>query len=272
MKVKMITPSSREYYKELILPQVYKSMEDKMPITALGLSDKNKAVGALAGLIVEGNVFEVLSIYVDKEYRRCGGGTMLVRTLQDLLEEPDIPAVLSCLESEGENDTVIALMESIGAARDTQLEGFYRGKPESIWESGLFNRDYKNPDIKRFSQLNKIELEDAMKVISKFKVPLDDNYFSSGGILRNVSLALIKNGTVQGVMLFCGDGSSEPIVLLSSLDDPVDKAAIINSGLIICEEELGADAYVRIPVWSERYNKLLQSIEGMTDLQHNYIF
>lgn len=272
MKVKMITSPTRELYKNMIMPDVYQAIENGAPMTAIGLSKDNIAVGALVGAITNGDVFEVQSLYVDEKYRRQGGGTMLVKALQSLLEKRELPAVLSCLEGYDESDALMSFMESIGAARDTELEGIYRGRLRSFWESGLFSRDYNNPDIKRFTQLSDTELDDVTKIISRFEVPIEGDFLQSGGILKKASLAATKNGTVQGIMLYCSDGSSEPIILVSRIEDASVLAGLINTGLIVCEEVLGADAYVRIPVWAERYHRLLENIDGMTNLQHNYIF
>lgn len=268
----MITSPTRALYKNMIMPDVYQAIENGTPMTAIGLSEDNIAVGALVGAITEGDVFEVRSLYVAGKYRRQGGGTMLIRALQSLLEKRGLPAVLSCLEGNDESDALISFMESIGAVRDTELEGIYRGRLRSFWGSGLFSRDYNNPDIKRFTQLSDTELEDVTKIISRFEVPIEGNFFQSGGILKKASLAAIQNGTVQGVMLYCSDGSSEPIILVFGIEDVTALAGLINTGLIVCEEVLGEDAYVRIPVWSERYHRLLENMDGMTNLQHNYIF
>ena len=70
-------------FRALLLPETADALTAGEPVTALGLTENGLALGAAAGYLT-GDRFRITSLYVAPEYRRHGGGALLLDTLQVL--------------------------------------------------------------------------------------------------------------------------------------------------------------------------------------------
>ena len=84
MEIGVLTREVLPVFSTLLLPEAAAQLEADEPPLALGLTEDNLACGALAGRM-EGDLFAVTSLFVAPDYRRRGGGTMLLRALADVL-------------------------------------------------------------------------------------------------------------------------------------------------------------------------------------------
>ncbi len=68
-----------------------------LPVTALALIDEDRPVGAIAG-VIDGDVLRILSLYVEPDHRRRGGGSMLVKAMKELVRELNISISIDYIE------------------------------------------------------------------------------------------------------------------------------------------------------------------------------
>lgn len=155
MRVKMITPKSRRFFRHLLNPDTYELMERGVPVTAIGMLSKNVPVGAVAGMLDENDIFTVMSLYVAEGYRRKGRGSILLLSLQTLLEEAGSgSAVLSYVEDPGKesgDDGFFGFMDSLQIYETSLLEHLYEVPLGSFYNSPVFHSDIKSRFIRRFS-------------------------------------------------------------------------------------------------------------------------
>ena len=271
-QTKMITPATREAFKELIVANVYAEMEEGIPVTAIGLTDDDVPVGAVAGMLRNERVFEVRSLYVDPDHRRMGGATMLLESLKRLLDLRDALAVISYVEVE--KGSITAFMESRECILENGLERIYRGTVDSFFGSGLFNRGFKSKEIRSFSQLNNEALEKIKNRIPKLINESGISMMSDCKIDADMSFAAANKDGLVGILLtgHHKDFPDEPIVIISESAVSKVVGGLLNAFFNACSETMGEDTYVRFPVATDRFDQMMDRIEGVKNIQHNYIF
>ena len=113
-------------FSNLLLPIVTSLFENRIKLIALGLiTEDGTAAGALAGVPEDVGVFRILSLYVAPDYRRAGGGTMLMDALGSVLSEAE-PSVAVCTYTENgeESKALQAFFNDRGAEERDSAEQF----------------------------------------------------------------------------------------------------------------------------------------------------
>ncbi|MCR4891767.1 MAG: hypothetical protein K5989_06290, partial [Lachnospiraceae bacterium] len=62
MKTAMITAKVADFFKRLIVPTIYDKLITGLPITAVGLTADDSAIGAAVGVMEDDYVFKLLSL------------------------------------------------------------------------------------------------------------------------------------------------------------------------------------------------------------------
>ena len=271
----MITPETRAKFKGLILPEVYADMEAGLPVTAIGLADDKTPAGAIAGNLQNEHVFLVRSLYVSPDHRRKGGATMLSAALQKLLDTKDALALISYIEEDDEESQALtAFIESRECVLENGLERLYRGTVGDFMKSGLFSDAFKNRDIHALADLDKETVAAIKKKIRQIFGFLKEKPLTQFRGDRNLSFASMKGGGLQGMLLtgYSENNPAEPEIVLSDITDPHIAGGLLNTFLNACKDKLGENAYIRFPVADDRFDRMMDAIDGVKNIQHNYLF
>ena len=124
MKVGALPARETGVFRTLMLPETAEALERGEPVTALGLTDGDVAAGVLAGYIL-GEHFEISSLFVSPEYRRRGGGRMLLEALEQVLTGQVKTIQLSVVLAGPEMETLPRFLEGTGfyVEPDREMEG-----------------------------------------------------------------------------------------------------------------------------------------------------
>ena len=275
MKVRMITPKTMDKFQYLIAPEVYADMEAGLPVTAIGLADDKTPVGAVAGVMENEHVFAVRSLYVDPKYRRKGGATMLIAALERLLDTRDALACISYLDDDTEDSRALtAFIENRECVLENGLERLYRGTVGSFVESGLFSKGFKSRDIHSLADVDKPMITTIGKRIRVTFKELGDKYLSSFKNDRRLSFAALKKEDLQGVLLtgYMPVYPDEPLVVMTSNQDPHIIGGLLSTFFNSCRAKFGDTTYLRFPVADDRFDRMMGHIDGVNNIQHNYLF
>ena len=276
MKVKMITPETKLFFEHLLDPDVYSLISRGEPVTAIGLIEKNIPIGAVAGMLGDNDIFTVMSLYVDPDHRRKGGGKMLMGALEAVLEEAGSgTAVLSYIESSvDEDNTVPPLMEALEIYETSSLEHLYEIPLESFFTSGMFPETFKSKHIKSLSDLNRKEQETFNTQYKALNTNMTGTLFNSFKPDPELSFTSIKEGTVSGYLLFGKDLGplKVPVVNLSKVRDPRVTGALLSAFIAACRDRFSPDLKFVLPAPDDRYERMLARLRDVKNLQHNYIF
>ena len=87
--ISMITEKGIDSVAGMLAPEIAAAVKKGLPVTALAVVEDDTAIGALGGAI-DGDTFEIVSIYVTPEHRRRGAGTALMKKLFELADAEDL--------------------------------------------------------------------------------------------------------------------------------------------------------------------------------------
>lgn len=194
-------------FRSLILPKIVAQMDSGAPITALGLQEDDLACGALTGHI-EGGLFHITSLYVAPAFRRRGGASRLLQTLEALLEleleQPPANGICAHFTAtEDEHEALSAFLESRGFIAETD-----RGENIYLFTAGQVSPSLDAGEVPAgvtsFARLDAQALELAATAAD---VPLPQGGLTGTEIERDVSMAMVQGGFVKAFAAFdfsCG--------------------------------------------------------------------
>ncbi len=278
MRAKMITPESRPYFRHLIGPGAYQLMERGGPVTAIGLLERKKPIGAVAGMLDENDIFTVLSLFVAESYRRKGGGSLLMYALISLLEEANSgTAILSFVEDPGEesSDTsFFRFMDSLEINETSSLEHLYKLPLGSLYSSPVFSSEYKSRFIVPLTNLTMHEKEAFLKKYGEMNNGWMGEWFSAFKPVPELSYIMLRENRISGYLLLEKGLRSDTEFLISISGDSDAKAtgALLCAFVSACRNKIPPDKTVLIPVLDDRYERLFEQLHDVRNLQHNYIF
>ncbi len=278
MKVKMITPGTRRYFKHLLNPETYRLMDRGEPLIAIGLLDRNIPVGAVAGMLDKHDLFTVMSLYVAETHRRKGGGSMLLHALRSLLEETGSgTAVLSYVEDpdDGSADKdFFRFMESLEIRETASLEHLYEVPLGSFFMAPFFSGDFKSGTIRPLSDLAANEKEAFFRQYEASNGEWMGEWYTAVTPDPDLSFVRIKDHTVSGGLLFGKGGPSgmKPVMSVSRDSDPKAVGMLLSTFVCAGRNELSPDIKILLPVPDDRYVSFFEQLHDVRDLQHNYIF
>lgn len=211
MEIGWIARETCGIFQTMLLPDVAAALKQGKPLPALGLTEDNVACGAAAGEL-RGDVFTVTSFYVAPDYRRRGGGTMLIETLRTLLKEHCRSLEISYTVTLPEHQTLTPFLTAMGfLCRPDHGETIYGLTLGSLEDNSFFAREQKIPaNVRPFAQVSPTLLREVYQAArareeAYLPVPLTDSALDGA-----VSMAVVEDNAVQS---FAAVLSREPGLL-----------------------------------------------------------
>lgn len=205
MEIGYINSAQLQFFSNLLLPQTVEAMENGEPITALGVVKDSIACGALAGYLTEGK-FYIDSLYVAPDYRRKGGGRMLIEQITKLLEDE---VLVNGLEihytvTEEEHETITPFLQAMMfEKKEDEGLNIYTFTLEQAATSALATKEGKQAsNVLPFGQISDSMLCTAQKEASVHDVPLPELSLDSPELERELSHAIVKDGKVKAFVVF----------------------------------------------------------------------
>lgn len=226
-------------FSSLLLPDAVRALQRGEPLTALGICQDGVACGALAGFAGEG-CFHIVSLYVAPDFRRQGGGRMLVKETEAFLRaHSDLTAMdIQYAATEPEHQDLAPFLSAMGFAPEDREETLYAFTLAQAAMSPLLSIPGKpSPNVLPFSQIPDAALRAAQKEALLQDVPLPELPLTSPELDRELSHALVKDQRVQAFVVCdhsCGgmptlscawSGQAGPTVLTSLLKSVFRRAS-----------------------------------------------
>ena len=233
METIIINPDEAHPFKPFIDPAIYPLLNEDLQLMALGLLEDSRPVGAAIGITDNYNDFNVLSLYVDPQFRRKGGGTMLIQGLEESLEfQNSGPAMLSFIEGKYDSNN-IRQISKINVKEDDAFWSKYISTDSTV-QSHMLGNLRSNPEF---------------------------------------SFVFTQKGEVLGYLLlgYSKRFHKKPLIKLSSFSAPNVTSALLGTFLSMSRNAISPDTTVLIPAPDDRYETMLGRLKGARNLQHNYI-
>jgi GNAT superfamily N-acetyltransferase len=205
MELGHIVANNLSAYRSLLLPQAARAIERGEALTAVGVAEGDLACGALAGFLEE-DCFRIASLYMAPDYRRKGGGRLMLDALADILNGlPGAGAMRAdYAATEPEHDTLEPFFERMGfsptAGRGRDVYFFTLGQATA---SSLFAGDAPgSANILPFSKIPNFCLAKAALRAGELGVPMSGATLTGAGIDRDISVALMQDKDVIAFLAF----------------------------------------------------------------------
>lgn len=205
MEIGYIDSAQMQFFSNLLLPQTVEAIQNGEPITALGIVKDSIACGAIAGYITEGK-FRIVSFYVAPEFRRQGGGRMLLEGIRKLLEDE---VMVSGVEirytvTQSEHETMASFLLAMQFEKEDDkgqtLYTFTLGQAAN--DILAANTDKQDVNVLPFVKISDHALHMAQKEASIQDIPLPQVTLDSPELDRELSHSIVKNGSVQAFVVF----------------------------------------------------------------------
>ena len=230
MKLGVLRPGDPGVFRSLLLPSTADALAAGEPVTVLTLTQERTAIGAAAGYLENGR-FQLSSLYVAPDYRRRGGGRMLLKGLFRALEGYASGVELRFTVTEEEHRTLLPFLEAMGFAREPDAgESLCLTTLGSVGETPFFANAGTTAGTP-FSQLRDGTLSLAEKAAVMAGAPIPEGGLLADTVDREISVARIKDGGVEAYVVFdtawpdgltlsavwCRDPKALPMLLRSAV-------------------------------------------------------
>lgn len=224
MKIGVLPLGDPGVFRSLLLPEVAAALTDKEPITAFGLTQNDLAICAAAGYLEEDS-FLILSFYIAPDYRRCGGGRLLMETLAEALRSEASHISLSFTAMEPEQETLLPFLDALGFLQEADHgETIYLTSIEKITDTPFFAAGEKTGGIP-FSELTEQQLSAATKAAQLALAPMPQDGFRAKSVEQEISMAYIKEGALLAYIIF--ETTWEDGLILSALWSGAENLAVL---------------------------------------------
>ena len=205
MKIGYINGEQMQYFSNVLLPQTVEAIQNKEPMTALGIVKDSIACGAIAGYLTEGK-FYIDSLYVAPGYRRQGGGRMLLDGITKLLEDEVLVngVEIHYTVTDEEHETIAPFLQAMKfEKKEDEGQNIYLFTLAQAATSALETKEGKQAaDVWSFSQIDDKILRAAQKEASVQEVLLPQLPLDSSELERELSHAIVKDGVVKAFVAF----------------------------------------------------------------------
>ena len=235
MQIGILPPGEPGVFRSLLLPEAAEALAAGEPVTAFGLTQDRLAVGALAGYLEKGR-FQIASLYVAPDYRRCGGGRMLLEALLKALEGYASGVEINLTVTHEEHETLPAFLEVLGFAQEEEGgEGRYLTTLGEVSKRPFFAGSGK-PMGTPFSELSEGTLSLMKKAAMMADALQPEGGLSAQTVERDLSVAYLNGSKPEAFMVFdtswpggltlaaVWSGSKDPAILPALLRSAVARA------------------------------------------------
>ncbi|MBD5527276.1 MAG: GNAT family N-acetyltransferase [Lachnospiraceae bacterium] len=205
MEIGWIDREMSGIFQTLLLPEAAEALKQRKPLLALGLTEDDVACGAATGEL-QGDVFTVTSFYVAPDYRRRGGGTMLIEALRNLLKEHCHSLEISYTVTLPEHQALAPFLTAMGfLCRPDYGETIYGVTLGSLENNSFFAREQKIPaNVRPFAQVSPTMLREVYQAArvreeAYLPVPLTDSSLDAA-----VSMAVVEDNSVRSFAAVLG--------------------------------------------------------------------
>lgn len=187
----------------LLLPDVRAWLERGDPITALGLTDADQACGAAAAWLREEGAMEICSLYVAPDYRRRGGGRLLLDTLYRLGQGRCQAMVIHYTCTQPDHKTLSPFLTALGFVPERGNSDLYQIGMDELARAPFFlHTPSGQGSAKPFAQVPPNSLNAAYKKAMAQGENYLDCPLTHPSVDPQVSVAVMEGDTVRSFAVF----------------------------------------------------------------------
>ena len=261
-----------EQIRTLLLPGAYQAWKRGEDILILGLAKDETAVGALAAM-PEGDTFSVISLYVAPEYRRQGGGRLLMNQFLLMAEDVAERAEVDFIETEEEHEA-LELFLAVSGFREEELYGeIYAGELGQIGQGNVFSRKM-NPAGTPLRELGPVEKRKAEQEIRDTNAPYEDGMFTEESLDEDISRIHFANKRPDGFVL-CQNRGEGGLVITGAWNGsgaPLLFLQLLHSAYAEAGKKYPPETRIAVQAVNSATGKLIRELMPQADrVSHCYV-
>lgn len=235
------------YFQNFLLPETAEQLRNRNPVTVLGLVQGSTACGAAAGYL-DNDVFYLLSLFVAPEYRRKGGGTLLLDTLLEALRTiPDLYYMQADYTiTENDHLSLEPFLKKNGFCFQEKQNSYYSVTLGSLSESGFFanlSEVAGFPEgILPFSHIPEIYQNLLKRSLTAEESGPTEDPSGDAAIDSELSLGVVEDGKITAYVLF-NHSFAGRLTLAYAGSEPGGRASALFPVLLRCAFRLAGKRF-----------------------------
>lgn len=206
LAVTSIDAENLAYFRRFLLPEAADRISAGEQLPTVGLAEGTVACGAAAGYIEE-NEFQLLSLFVAPDYRRKGGGSLLLAAFREVLKSmPEIGSLEAHYTVTQEDHLALEPFFCKNGFRFEKEKSPYRSTTlGALSGKGFFaspEADRLPPGIQPFSEIPPV----YVRLLEK-RLAAEENsqsLFSADMLDAELSLGVVEDGKITACIIFDG--------------------------------------------------------------------
>lgn len=258
IKIFSISGKQAEKAAPLLRPEVAEALKKGLPVTAFVAVDGERAVGAVAG-IIDGEVFEISSLFIEKDFRRQGVGSALVKKLEELLDESDMMIRARYTVHNEDNETLNPFFKRQGFTENPlSYPKFYMGDLGDVKIDNRF-APKKSLGIFSFTEVQESLLRSFSNTALEEGYPVPEGGLVSKKVEKDLSFAVVKDNKIGAYATIekVDEKMLEVTSLWSDLDDPMELLHMLSKLIHSLKESYGPDTRIAMLALNPKSLKLI---------------
>jgi GNAT superfamily N-acetyltransferase len=269
MQIGCITEDNLQFFRTLLLPAALDLLADGEALTALGLVQDEVACGAAAGHLTEDS-FEIMSLYVAPDYRRKGGGRLLLDTYAELLSAtPDATIhsmTISYTVTQKEHEDLMPFLTSMGFVSQKEMSPILRCTVGETTAAPFFTKNGETSSVMTFSEVPKSYLVHATKKAVRLGIPMPAQPFEDEKTEKDISVCMIENGEIKSLLSF--DFSCDGLLTLSCAysENPIHLPMLFRRACQLASKKYPPETPFAVQTVNSMSADLLQAVLPMAEV------
>lgn len=272
MRIGVLPQGDPGVFRSLLLPEVANAQAAGESVTALGLTQGDVAIGAVAGYLEDGR-YQIASLYVAPDYRRCGGGRMLLEGLFDVLGGYALGVEISFTVTKEEHETLIPFLESVGFEREPDHgKTLYRTTLGEAVKPTIFAVGGKKIGTP-FSQLDQAAMSALKKTASVNSAPVPEHGLFAKSVDMDLSMVCLNGSAVEAFLVFeiAGSGGLRLSALWSGSKNPALLPGLLRTAVTAAREKYPPETYIVVQAVNDASAALVRALlPGAKVVSHTY--
>ena len=272
MEIGWIDREGLSPFRSMLLPGAAADLERGLPLTALGVTQGDRACGAAAAWLRQDGTLEIQSLYVAPDYRRQGAGRLLVETLCRVAGGRCQAVSLSYTHTCPDHDTLPPFLAVMGFTPEEEQGNIYRITLGELARSSFFAAGKADPGLHSFAQLPKGCLTAAYKKAllageNYLQTRLDDP-----AVDQQVSVAVMEGGTVRSFAAFTADPPGQITLAWLRSGRAQDVPLLLRGAFALLRDKYPADTVLTIQAAHPAAAALVSALAPQAQpISHTYV-
>lgn len=261
MQIGWIGQEQLACFGSLLLPDVRAGLERGEPITALGLTDADRACGAAAAWLREEGVMEICSLYVAPDYRRRGGGRLLLDTLYRLGQGRCQALAIRYTCTQPDHETLSPFLSAVGFVPERGSSDLYQIGVGELARAPFFLRTPAGEgSAKSFAQVPPDSLAAAYKKAAAQGENYLDCPLTHPSVDAQVSVALMEGDTVRSFAVFTPTGPGRVRLAWVKSGQPQDLPLLLHTAFVRLREQYPPETVLTIQTVTDASQELVANL------------